>query len=379
VFAASSFDDFGDLARAAMRAAVPAVWFVPAVLFLRGGTLTEAAFGLFLLANAIRLLAAVRPPRRLSVKKAPSRVALSKTNPFITQTLPVIGGALLLQAGLAATLARTPAVAATLVACGSAVVAWWWASARTERRETTYKSMAVTVLGAILLTLLQLHVELNPAIASAEVKPSVMPLTGGIEPKDIKTLSGKSLVPGVILRPGTKPQKIQATGLLPATRHGILKSRPVVLAFTGEYHLFPTSSGRVQPDSTVIKGTPLDAVYASMSGGVIQTEAYQPMYPPIDLANCGRIHVRIRTAEQSPAAATMHLITTAGQLELGMEIFGLQSGREETVEFAVPPPPANLMVKAIRIVFLRDPMNRSQSTKVEVVDFTLVPRILGEN
>jgi hypothetical protein len=129
----------------------------------------------------------------------------------------------------------------------------------------------------------------------------------------------------------------------------------------------------------VIKGTPLDAVYASMSGGVIQTEAYQPMYPPIDLANCGRIHVRIRTAEQSPAAATMHLITTAGQLELGMEIFGLQSGREETLEFAVPPPPANLIVKAIRIVFLRDPMNRSQSTKVEVVDFTLVPRILGEN
>ena len=118
----------------------------------------------------------------------------------------------------------------------------------------------------------------------------------------------------------------------------------------------------------------LDAVYASMSGGSIQTEAFQAMNPPLDLTNCGRIQVSLKTEEQSPGSASMHLVTTTGDVELGTEIIGLEASRQETLEFEVPPIPANLMVKAIRIVFHRDPLHRAQSTRVEVSQFRFLAR-----
>jgi hypothetical protein len=373
VFAATSFDDFGDLVRAAMRAAVPAVWFVPAVLFLQGSTRLELTFGLMLLALAIRFLVAARPPRRLALKQAKAG-RKRENDPFFFQTLPIIGGALLLQSGAIAAASRKPAAAGVLVALGSALIAFWWTSASVRHALPSRRSIAGTVFLALVLTAVQFRVRTTPAAASSPPKPSVVPLVGGVKPTELKPLPGKDLVPGVILRPPAKPQKIEAIGLVPASRHGILESRPFVLNFTGEYHLFPTSSGHVQADSTVLKGTPLDAAYASMSGGTIETEALQPLNPPLDLTNCGTIQLSLKTGERSPASATLQLLTPGGSQDLGTEIFGLDSAGQETLEFAVPGVPANLLVKAIRIVFHRDPFNRTQSTKVAVQNFTFLPR-----
>jgi hypothetical protein len=324
-------------------------------------------------------LASVRPPRRLFLKSPSKATQQHSGDEFFTNTLPLIGGAVLWQAGIAAAVVRSAALAAVLVACGSAVFAWLWTSGLSRpKRPASRKGVAVTLLLAIVMTVLQYQAASTPpTIASDETKPIATPLVGGqIDSKDIKPLPGKGLVPGVILKPETKPQKIDAHELLPASRHGILQARPFVLNFTGEYHLFPSSSGRVQPDSTVLKGTPLDALYASMSGGTIQTEAFQPIHPPIDLTNCGRIQVSLKTAEQSPGSATLHLITTTGSLELGTEIFGMEASRDETLEFTVPAPPADLRVRAIRVVFQRDPMHRTESTKAAVAGFTFFPRIL---
>ena len=99
-------------------------------------------------------------------------------------------------------------------------------------------------------------------------------------------LQGKELVPGVILRPETKARDQEHARLLPAGTRGLLMSRPLTIQFTGEYHLFPTSSGQVQSDSVVYSGTPLDAAYINMGGGSMETEAYQPLHPPIDFTNC---------------------------------------------------------------------------------------------
>ena len=122
-------------------------------------------------------------------------------------------------------------------------------------------------------------------------------------------LEGKDLVPGVILRPETRAHNQEYARLLPASARGLLISRPMTIQFTGEYHLFPTSSGQVQSDSVVYSGTPLDAAYINMGGGSMETEAYQPFHPPIDFTNCPRLELTLRNGERSPSSATVYLIS----------------------------------------------------------------------
>ncbi|HYP08782.1 MAG TPA: hypothetical protein VER03_21295, partial [Bryobacteraceae bacterium] len=370
VFAATSYDDFADLVGAAARAAIPAVWLVPAWLFLQGSSVAEAFFGLALTAVAIRLLVGARPPRHLQVKTARRKGETPVLDVFFTRTLPLIGASLLLQAGFVAAVVSRPLLAALLVAAAVAPIAWWWG----PRAPGSRRAAASMLIGAVTLTVLQFRIVHTPRVtmAAPPKKPSFMPLTGGVDANNLKPLPGTSLVPGVILRPDTTPAKIEAFDLLPASRRGILASRPMVIQFTGEYHVFPASSGHVQADSAVLKGTPLDAAYVSMAGGSIETEAYQALNPPLDLTHCGRIQVSLSTGERSPSSATLILVTPSGSYELGTEIFGLESSGPESLEFAVPALPADLKVKALRIVFRRDPYHRSQSTKAAVDKFTFL-------
>jgi hypothetical protein len=145
------------------------------------------------------------------------------------------------------------------------------------------------------------------------------------------------------------------------------------IAFTGEYHLFPTSSGSVHNDATVYRGTPMDAEYVNTSGGPLETEARQRMDPPLELAHCGAIKVRLLTAERTPALATMHLIADGRTFDLGSEVFGLGGRQRETLEFTVPVA-ANAQIREIRLVFRGDPMRRNHSAKVAVEGFVLLPR-----
>jgi hypothetical protein len=187
-------------------------------------------------------------------------------------------------------------------------------------------------------------------------------------------LPAKGLVPGVILRPD-KP-RAQSVILRHYSRGGRLVSGTLVLPFTGEYHLFPTSSEHVQPDSAVYRGTPLEAVYRNVGGGPIETQAYQQLNPSIDFTNCDKVRLTLRHGEVAPALASLELIGTDGPEDLGSEVFALDRTSEETLEFDVPNSTRLARVTAIRVGFRCDPGRRSESTRVAIVQFTLVPRNL---
>ena len=121
-------------------------------------------------------------------------------------------------------------------------------------------------------------------------------------------------------------------------------------------------------------GTPLDAVYVTTNGGLMQMEAYQTFDPPIDLASCGKIHLTLFSGEVFPAAASLQLVAGGRIEDLGSEIFALTAPSEEVLEYAVPASPHRPQVNAIRVVFHPNPTQGSQSMRVAIRRFMLMSR-----
>ena len=118
---------------------------------------------------------------------------------------------------------------------------------------------------------------------------------------------------------------------------------------------------------------PLTSIWAA---GSMETEAYQPLHPPIDFTNCARLELTLRNGERSPSSATVYLKLNKRIEEIGSEIFGFEPRPTETVGYDVPSRSWPFLVSGIRVVFHCDPSRRSQSTKVAVEKFTLIPRTL---
>jgi hypothetical protein len=398
VLLAVSLDGAGKLAIRAARSSTPAMWLPPAMLLVSERTPLASGLGFLVIVASVRLLVLnlaqrnVVHLRRHSSRREPFfRHVTTNDGSFSRHTAPVILGALALQSGISMTIAGYPLIASMLVAFGAALWTVTWVS-RGAYRTSAATPKPLQSLLSILLTL-----ALAVWISSAEVRlasPSLMEswryVAYGTRPSEPEgrtsaarlvdtkkvMLAGKDLVPGVILRPETRARNQEHARLLPASARGLLISRPLTIRFTGEYHLFPTSSGQVQSDSVVYSGTPLDAAYINMGGGSMETEAYQPLRPPIDFTNCGRVELTLRNGERSPSSATLHLIHSKRMEEIGSEIFGFEPAPIEILKYDIALVPRPFLVDGIRIVFHRDPSRRSQSTKVAIEKFTLIPRQL---
>jgi hypothetical protein len=384
VFLATSYDSLEDVARAAFRAAVPAMWLAPAALLATSSSKIAITFGLLILANTVRLLFSVTAPNKVvapGARRPVPKAMLLLEDAFAHETLPVIAGAVLLQVGITATLLGGAKTAAAAVAGSVAVFtlcAMRRGAARGVRNTHAKRTFASALLTLLLSTAIaatqfrSLPAETAAVVAAAPPKPAATKL---VAPP--RRFAGKHLVPGIILRPDRPPPKLPAVVLKPASRRGIWFAKPLTLPFTGDYHLFPTSSRHVQPDSTVLIGSPIDAVYVNVGGGPIETEALQPFDPPADLTHCGTIRLQLRSAELMPASATVYLITTTGAVkEVGTEIFAFPPKPTEVLEYSVPAEPGQLLVRAIRVVFHCNPLHRSQTTKAAVESFTFLPRLL---
>jgi hypothetical protein len=184
-----------------------------------------------------------------------------------------------------------------------------------------------------------------------------------------------SLVPGVILQPeeDRQPQHliVMQSG---RPRPAFLEvDHRLTIPFTGEYQMFPTSSARLHHDWALERGTLLENEYATAGAGSLETEASQPLVPPIDLMNCGKVQLVLVNDENGPFGTTMQLIADAGSVDLGTEVGGLDRRTEETLEFTVPQG-TTLRVKTIRIAFHRIPLQGRNSMRVVVKRFTLLPR-----
>jgi|SRR5271157_478357 len=405
VYAAVSLADIGALFFAAARASAPAMWLPPAMLLVTSPWVGARLAGVLLVANTVRLLFSRRPPgtrlrsRRRASHRAPVPIYLhSDPQPllFWRETLPPVLGALAFQAGLYALWVEYPRVAAASFAAGAAI----WTRCFIGRgaylpREPNLPRAAL----AILLTLL-LATSLSigefamderfadgpglretarrvfgrlPDASQPKMEAARQSVTPVFTPTHEIGRSGGKGVPGVVLRPETKPLP-RTTLWLPGAATVFSISRPLTVPFSGEYHLYRASSGSLPPGALIYAGTPLDAIYVTTNRTPMETEAYQSFDPPIDFGNCDSIQVVLATAEVLPASASMNLETPGGTLDLGAQIFGSTREREQTVEFALPTLPRRLRVSAIHVVFHRNPSQRDQSTRVAVQGFTLVPR-----
>lgn len=400
VYAVRSLDRIGRVMAAAAIAAAPAMLIPPAALLLSGASPGAIGVGVALILNATRLLVSHGNAEK---KLRRRRKSSGKQRFFVTSETrlgmgPAVAGALTLQAGLGAIWGGYPLAAALLLVAAAGI----WTICSIKRGANTPGAPRPILNGALsaLLTfllatfiavrefgkepeqtynagLLDSTVHLWNRMAFGEIAQppeAKQKVTTVVTRKPEVILPGSALVPGVIFRPDVKRDDGRAALFVaPSVVGPISVDRPITMAFTGEYHLFPMSSGGVHKDATVYRGTPLDAEYINTSGGALETEARQRMEPPIDLRYCGAIRVKLRTGERSPALALMQLIAEGQTVDLGSEVFALEGRELETLEFTVPPG-ANSKAREIRLVFRRDPARRNHSAKVAVEGFVLLPR-----
>jgi hypothetical protein len=404
VYLATSLADSRKLLLTSLSSSAPAVWFSPATLLLSTLTPIGVALGLLLVANTGRSLVSRRPPQR----RAAGRVAKRRDTPLelfrdlqvkpafsSLETVPVFLGAFALQAGLWAILTGYVLLSAALFAGGAAI---WTRSSIAKgvyrpREEANLKYAFLNlVLALILATALPAWqwgtiadtagdfaisrlipntraTQRQAHESKTKLQAPKQSLSRIVSPKEHRGAPSKDGFPGLVLqdKAGSQPKIRRVQG------HSSL-SQPFTIPFTGEYHLFRTVSGQLPPHSMVKKGTPLDAVYITTNGGLMQMEAYQTFDPPIDLAGCGSIQLALFSGEVFPASASLQLVEGARMEDLGSDIFGLIASTEEALEYTVPASPHRPQVNAIRVVFHPNPTQRSQSMRVAIRRFVLMPR-----
>jgi hypothetical protein len=423
IFVAVSWDDFRDLAYASLRASAPAMWLAPAVLLLTDSSLVIKAGGLLLVAYTTWSLLSHSTPQKLQPEGGGAdggrrqrlfRDSMVASYPwFARELLAPILGALALQTGVFAIAAARPLLAAPLVAFGAALLTWWSivrgviARRQIDRPSHWLLSILLILILTLSVSTRQMRVQLAEMEAAAPTADEADPeLTAMFEhvwkeldeaPKREPRKSKKSvtrlaqprrnptsreiagggayLAPGVKLQPEAPRPKLvySLPGSLRPSSMPAPADRQMNLPFSGEYQIFPTSSARLHHDWANESGNLLDHVYATSAGGSMETEAVQPLDPPVDLTNCGQIRIGLVSDEAAPFAASMQLVTRSGILDLGSEFCGLDRGVEETLTFRVPAT-GDLVATAIRVGFRRFPRQGKQSVKVDVRWFTLVPR-----
>jgi hypothetical protein len=180
-------------------------------------------------------------------------------------------------------------------------------------------------------------------------------------------------IPGVVLRSRSNPPD-RSIRVGPGSRVAALTlAQPFTLPYTEEYRIFRHSSGSLPPGSPIEWGTPLHATYVATNRTRMVVEAWQPLRPPLDLTNCGKIRLTLRSREELPALVSMDVMIGSAVVALGEDAFGTNDTSEETVEFQVPPsvrPPAS----AIRVRFQIFLLTEERSARVEVLRFSFVPR-----
>jgi hypothetical protein len=201
------------------------------------------------------------------------------------------------------------------------------------------------------------------------------PVTQVFTPAKQLERSGGSKVPGVILRSEATPVKphrnVWGGPPLPSLYPSF--SQPLIIPFTGEYHLFRMSSGQLPADSITEIGTPLETLYATTNREPLNTEAYQELDPPVNFSNCGKVQVDLSCGATLPGVVSLQFLSSRNVEDVGIALFALNGAAEETVNFAIPPL-SHPDVRAIRVIFHHTTTECDRNPRVAIRRFTLVPK-----
>jgi hypothetical protein len=361
VYLVVSLEDFGPIFSAAVLSAVPAMWFVPAIVLLGTRDLLWITIGLLLLANSVRLLLLRGSARRAEmVMKRRRRGSRNQRGGFNV----LVFGAMALQAGIASVWLGAGVISALLVAAGVAI----WTLAAIARGVYRPSKEMDSVLRAVLTVILAvamagLH-QGQSAVHSAARPPAKRTVTRVFTPAREVMVDG---VEGVILR----PEEVRALNVtLPRRSARIVTPSRSMIRFSGEYRLYPASTRDLEKKWSVEKGAPIDVIYATVGGGMLQTEAYQKLDPPVDFSACRILQMIVDSHERAPAAATLQLIGDRVMPDLGPEIFGLGQSSQEALAFTLPDH-MGTRVNAIRVLFKCIQEDCSRSLRVAVLGFRM--------
>jgi hypothetical protein len=184
---------------------------------------------------------------------------------------------------------------------------------------------------------------------------------------------GQNGVPGVVLHPRLGRSQ-RPTLIAPGPRPRLSPTESLAIPFSGEYHLFRTSSESLPTGAIVEAGTPLESLYGTTNGSPMETVAVQMFEPPIDLSHVGKVWVAVESAESTPVLVSMQLVARGSVTNCGVDLIGIKPGREQLLEFEVPVTARPLLVRAIRISFQHPGPDRDQSVRIAVERITLAPR-----
>jgi hypothetical protein len=423
MYVAFSLAPFSDLLAASLRASASVMWLAPGALLLAARSPVAVAVGLAAVIDSTRLVALSRAPKgetiaarwRAARESEPLLFLYQPEQPayFSWGTVPIMLGVLALQTGVYALAAEYPLLAAASFATVTAI----WTAAAVARGAMVARTAAkapysaagilLTLLLTVTLTAVLLHTEIvqeGPEAGAGATETAEMP---GMTRRVLKRLAhvppkpvtpskaaaeapgavvarlvdsrpaigakGKRGFPGVVLRP--RPKQSQRPRLvLPGLRPLPFSEPPSAIPFTGEYHLFRTSSGDLPTGAIVETGTPMESLFRTTNGGPMETVAEQTFEPPIDLTHCGKVLVALRSAEVMPVLASMQLVAEGSVEDGGTDLLGMNQAGERMLEFQAPVTRRPLLVHAIRISFQRPGPDGDKSVRIAVEGFTLAPR-----
>ena len=275
LYVAFSLAPLSDLLAASLRTSASAMWLVPGALLLAARSPVAAAMGLWAVINSTRVLALSRAPkgetaaRRRGSRESAHLLFRYQREYSSRERIPSILGALALQTGVYALAGEFPLLAAISFA---AVTAIWMAMsvARGAIEARTTASVPYSVPGTLLTLLLTvtltaalLHFEIvqerrvveGNVLASEQtdgMTKRVLQRLAHVPPRPAAPSKGEAGahkpvtrvvgVPGVVLRPRPKGSQRPAV-IAPGARLRLSSQQALAIPFTGEYHLFRTSSG----------------------------------------------------------------------------------------------------------------------------------------
>lgn len=116
-------------------------------------------------------------------------------------------------------------------------------------------------------------------------------------------------------------------------------------------------------------GIPLENLFETIAGGLIEAVEVETFEPPIDLT--GKVLVALTFAEARPLLALMRLVCEHNVQDVGTELMRMKQVREEKLEFRMPVT-ARPCWCAIRISFQR-PVDRSKNRQLRPAIEELLP------
>jgi hypothetical protein len=397
--------DTGEIARAVMRTAGTAVWFVPAVVLnsaLHPGALVAA---LVLVHHVTRLLywqwqesakTAARPPEEAAGLFASSTAGAPPLLRRLSSRLLVSG---CLQASLVAAIMHDYGLARLLFYASTAMITMLVMGLRDYRPETgssIWRSAAGLVFSLLLaggLTVTSLAPRARggtggqsdqngaPGPPAFGEVPGIPKPTGNARNESFPTDS----FPGVILWPEVKPVPMLIAPV-PTGHGGMATSRPLGIPFAGQYWMYRWPYARPPVNSISKRGNPAKLSFRTTDHRPLQMEAHHKLDQAIDIGCCSQIQVTISNAEHRAGAISLELVLLntetrpARKQSMGTAMVtpGSEGGNPayvlQTLQFFVPSSGSLDEFNEFQVNFIRDPQRMDASAKIAIERFILIPR-----